>query len=70
MKKANKLSEEQLKKVSGGGSTNEENSNGFRKYCPVCDTFSWCVKTGNYREGIILDDVEYLCSSCKGTFWD
>ena len=43
MKKANELSIEQLKNVSGGGSTNEETSNGFRKTCPLCDTFSWCV---------------------------
>ena len=31
--KANKLEFEQLQNVSGGGSTNEENSNGFRKTC-------------------------------------
>lgn len=70
MKKANELSIEQLKNVSGGGSTNEETSNGFRKTCPLCDTFSWCVKTGNYREGnFLFDEAEYLCGSCGGTFW-
>ncbi len=47
--KAEKLEMEQLEQVSGGCS--EENSNGFRKTCPLCDTFSWCTKTGNYREG-------------------
>lgn len=70
MKEANELSNEQLKNVTGGGSTNEENSNGFRKTCPLCDTFSMCVKTGNYREGnFFFDEAEYLCGSCGGTFW-
>ena len=36
--KAEKLEMEQLEQVSGGCS--EENSNGFRKTCPLCDTFS------------------------------
>ena len=36
--KANKLEFEQLQNVSGGGSTNEENSNGFRKTCPRLKT--------------------------------
>ncbi len=47
--KAEKLEMVQLEQVSGGCS--EENSNGFRKTCPLCDTFSWCTKTGNYRDG-------------------
>ena len=49
--KANKLELEQLKNVSGGGSTNEENSNGFRKTCPLCDTFSWCTVTRQLEGG-------------------
>ena len=68
--KANKLEFEQLQNVSGGGSTNEENSNGFRKTCPLCDTFSWCTKTGNYREDkSFFDESEFMCGSCGGTFW-
>ena len=66
--KAEKLEMEQLEQVSGGCS--EANSNGFRKTCPLCDTFSWCTKTGNYREGrSFFDECEYMCGSCGGTFW-
>lgn len=66
--KAEKLEMKQLEQVSGGCS--EENSNGFRKTCPLCDTFSWCTKTGNYREGrSFFDECEYMCGSCGGTFW-
>ena len=66
--KAEKLEMEQLEQVPGGCS--EENSNGFRKTCPICDTFSWCTKTGNYREGrSFFDECEYMCGSCGGTFW-
>ena len=66
--KAEKLEMEQLEQASGGCS--EENSNGFRKTCPLCDTFSWCTKTGNYREGrSFFDECEYMCGSCGGTFW-
>ena len=66
--KAEKLEMEQLEQVSGGCS--EENSNGFRKTCPLCDTFSWCTKTGNYREGrSFFDECEYMCGSCGGIFW-
>ena len=66
--KAEKLEMEQLEQVSGGCS--EENSNGFRKTCPLCDTFSWCTKTGNDREGrSFFDECEYMCGICVGTFW-
>ncbi len=66
--KANKLEFEQLQNVSGGGSTNEENSNGFRKTCPLCDTFSWCTKTGNYREGKYFFDGVNGDGSDRHTF--
>ena len=66
--KAEKLEMEQLEQVSGGCS--EENSNCFRNTCPLCDTFSWFTKTGNYREGrSFFDECEYMCGSCGGTFW-
>ena len=65
--KAETLEMEQLEQVSGGCS--EENSNGFRKTCPLCDTFSWCTKTGNYREDSFFNECEYMCGSCGGTFW-
>ncbi len=70
MDEAEKLELEQLEHVSGGRSQGEETSRGFRKTCPLCDTFSWCTKTGNYRDGsYFFDEAEYMCGSCGGTFW-
>ncbi len=70
MDEGEKLELEQLEHVSGGRSQGEENSDGFRKDCPLCDTFSWCTKTGNYRSGsYFFDEAEYMCGSCGGTFW-
>ena len=70
MDEGEKLELEQLEHVSGGGSQSEENSDGFRKTCPLCDTFSWCTKTGNYRDGsFFFDEAEYMCGSCGRTFW-
>ena len=70
MDEGEKLELEQLEHVSGGRSQSEENSDGFRKTCPLCDTFSWCTKTGNYRDGsYFFDEAEYMCGSCGRTFW-
>lgn len=69
MDEGEKLELEQLEHVSGGRSQ-DENSDGFRKTCPLCDTFSWCTKTGNYRDGsYFFDEAEYMCGSCGRTFW-
>ncbi|MDO5139660.1 MAG: hypothetical protein Q4D71_14520 [Oscillospiraceae bacterium] len=67
--KANKLELEQLKNVSGGGSANGVTADEYGTTCPLCETFSWCTKTGNYREGKGFFEEEFLCGSCRQTFW-
>ena len=56
-----------LGNVSGG--LGEENTAGFKMNCRVCGEYSWCKKTGNYKEGFIFDDIEYRCGTCGQTFW-
>ena len=46
MDEGEKLELEQLEHVSGGGSQSEENSDGFRKTCPLCDTFPGVQRLG------------------------
>ena len=62
-----KLNDELLDKVSGGA--DRETYDEYGMTCPLCETFSWCTKTGNYREGKGFFEAEYLCSSCRQTFW-
>ena len=59
----------ELKNVSGGGSANGVTADEYGTTCPLCETFSWCTKTGNYREGKGFFEEEFLCGSCRQTFW-